>query len=739
MRVRHFARALLLSSALIPSALPPSSALAAESASAPTDQAVLQADEVIYDGDTKTVSAQGHVEIADQGRVLNAEKVVYDQATDKVTAIGHVSVMDANGNVAFADHVVLTDHMRDGALAGFGALIGKNGRLVAATAQRIQGHVIVAAHAAYTPCKICNQPGQRTPVWQVKAERVIYDQTAHRVHFNDATLDVLGVPVLYTPFLSEPDPSVRYASGLLPPVFGNSTKIGYFVRAPVYIALSPSNDLTLAPMFATEGGDVLEAEYRARWNNSGLWLQGSGAYSAQGGLGGSPGAQEYAHLFGSGRIALSDNWRTGFDVQTTSNNAYMRFYDISYLDRLVNDLFVENDSGRSRFNISTYYFQGLRATDQQRLIPYQLPSIDFSYIPLSNVAGGQLRFNINSAEIAREQGPDSQRLTGELRWRLPFVFGWGQLWTFTADARGDVFHVRNDDPINYPNVPTGSHVINRGIPYAELDWRWPFLAQGRGGRSYIIEPVAQFIGQPYGGNPSGIPIEDGDTYEIDDNNIFSASQVPGYGLVESGPRANLGVMAEALFPGGEVQALLGQTFRGRPDPVLASFLGQTGSQSDVVGRFTVKFPHLDVTDRIDFDHSSGALNRHEVYVTGSYGRSSLQVSYVQLPPETVALGLPKREEVNMQGDLNFYQNWQAFAAIRRDLLAGEFLDSEYGLGYEDDCLAISLAYRRKYTFDTTLGVPPSTSVILRLNLKTTGAPIQPFSLFPQDVFGTARN
>ena len=32
----------------------------------------------------------------------------------------------------------------------------------------------------YTPCKICNQPGQRTPVWQVKAERVVYDQVKHR-------------------------------------------------------------------------------------------------------------------------------------------------------------------------------------------------------------------------------------------------------------------------------------------------------------------------------------------------------------------------------------------------------------------------------------------------------------------------------------------------------------------------------------------------------------------------------
>ena len=72
---------------------------------------------------------------------------------------------------------------------------------------------------------------------------------------------------------------------------------------------------------------------------------------------------------------------------------------------------------------------------------------------------------------------------------------------------------------------------------------------------------------------------------------------------------------------------------------------------------------------------------------------------MQLPAEALTLGLPSREQINAQADINFYQNWQAFAAIERDLLAGQMLDTEYGLGYEDECLAISLAYRRKYTFD----------------------------------------
>ena len=192
--------------------------------------------------------------------------------------------------------------------------------------------------------------------------------------------------------------------------------------------------------------------------------------------------------------------------------------------------------------------------------------------------------------------------------------------------------------------------------------------------------------------------------------------------------------AEAIFIGGEAEAIVGQTYRLKPDPIFQAGSGETGTASDVVGRVSIKFPHLDFADRFDFDRGDGTLRRHEIYVTGTYDRSSLQISYVQLPPEAVTLGLGGRQEINVQTDLNFYQNWQAFAAIRRDLLTSQFLDTEYGLGYEDECLAISLAYRRKFTSDAQLGLPPSSSWILRFSLKTGDQPVQPFSLFPQDVF-----
>jgi LPS-assembly protein len=484
-------------------------------------------------------------------------------------------------------------------------------------------------------------------------------------------------------------------------------------------------------MFSTKGGDVLEAEYRQRWNNGGLWLQGSGAYNPNGGLGGTPGAQTYGHLFGSFREDFNDVWHAGSDLQLTSNSGYMRFYDISFLDRLTNDLFVDATPGRSRFSLSSYYFQGLRSTDVTSRIPFVLPKLEVSYIPLHKVAGGTFRFDLNSVAIGRDSQRNDQRLTGEMNWKTPFVFGNGQLWTFVLDARGDAYHF--DVPQNGPPRTTDS-TLERGTAYAALDWRWPFVASDGPDRSYVLQPIAQLIAQPYGGNPAGLRIEDSQDFEFDDNNVFSFNQLPGYDIIESGPRANVGVMAEALLPGGRLDAQLGQTYRLKPDPLFAALSGSSGTSSDVVGSFSIRFPHLDLTDRIDMDRGNGTIRRHEIYVTGTFDRSSLQVSYVQLPQSVASLGLPGREEINVQTDLNVWRNWQVFVAGQRDLTNNQFLNTEYGLGYEDECLAISLAYRQKYTEDLAIGVPPSSSWIFRFSLKTGDTAIQPFSLFPRDVF-----
>jgi LPS-assembly protein len=325
----------------------------------------------------------------------------------------------------------------------------------------------------------------------------------------------------------------------------------------------------------------------------------------------------------------------------------------------------------------------------------------------------------------------------------------GQILTFQADARGDIFRTTNDDLVVFPTIPIKPNYVERGLPYVGLDWRWPFVSGGGGKTSFVVEPLVEVIAAPYGDNPKDIPNDDSTQLALNELNLFSFDPLPGFDVVETGPRANVGLRTEAFFPTGSVELLVGQTFRLKPDPDFTTDTGLSGKSSDEVARLTINFaPHFSLTQQVDVDPDTGTVRRNEVYAEASFGRSSLELSYLRLPPSQVVAQCPPpttppvagvlcsnaRQEVNGQGTLGLWDYWVLYAEARRDLAASQMIDSEVGFGYEDECLGVSLSWRRSYTRDRD--VPPSSSVLFRFNLKTDETTGQTTDIFPRHIFSS---
>ncbi len=709
---------------------------------------LLRADQVDYDLNTSVAVAHGHVEIDYNDRIVEADTVTYDQNKDVVTADGHVVMLAPDGNVAFAKHVVLSDQMRDGVIESMSALIGLNGRMVSPQATRTGGVRVTAQRAEFTPCKVCNKPGQRTPLWSVKANRVVYDEQGHRIYYYNAFINFMGVPVVYTPFFTHPDPTVRHSSGILQPDIGSHSTIGYFLRAPVYIAFNDSQDMTFAPLVSTKGGEQLEAEYRQRWDDGGMWLQASVANDPHAGLYGNLN-QTYSSLFGAGIIPIDNTWHVGFDAQLTSYATYMERYGMgSGAARLTNDLFIEGISGRSRFAITGYFFEGLQANDNNNLFPVVLPLIEYTYIPQSGFLGADFRFDLSTTAATTRIGEDDQRVSAQMTWRWPFVLADGQLVTIQAEVRGDAYHMSNVNALGPTGFPDNQYVT-RGAPYVALDWRWPFVSPGVWGMSaFVVEPIVQLVAAPYGDNPAallqlndaanGVLNGDSADFELDETNIFEFDRLPGYDLVESGPRATVGAQMEALYPSGSVDFLVGQSYRTKANPVLAEVsplagAGFASTTSDLVSRLTINFlPHLSISDRVDIDTDTDTLARNEIYVDASYGRSSLEVNYLRVPPAEQLLGLGTREEIKGQALIGLWDYWLVYAAAQRDLSAGQMISEEVGFGYQDECFGFSLSYLREFTRFRDL--VPSSTVLFRISLQTSEQPVPPTTVFPKHLY-----
>ena len=682
----------------------------------PGRQILLQADEITYDTRANIITAKGHVQIADDSRTLLADEVSYDQNTGVVVASGNVSLQDQSGNVAFADRVELTQDLREGALQGFSALIGKYGRLAALAAERQAGRFTIVDNAVFTPCEICEEDGERMPLWQIRAKRVVHDQAEKEIYFEDASFQFLGTTLLWLPFFSQADPTVKYKSGFLLPDIGSSGTLGTFMKVPYYISLSNSEDITLDPIITSEAGAVMQAEYRKRFDGGGLWLQAAMGYDPNS-RSRPDGSSAVSSLFGSGRLPLDDGWRTGFDVQLSSSKTFLKAYEISYADRLTNDLFVDRVQGRTRFGVTAYYFQGLRDTDIAGEIPLALPFLEYTYIPEERVGGGRLQVDGSALALSRNIGSDVLRGSLDADWRRPFITGNGQMITLQGFLRGDTYYV-NDATFDTPTASQNTETIGRALALAMMEWRYPFVGDTMfKDTTLVVEPIVQLVAATTGGNPVGLPNEDSASFEFNASNLFSPKEAPGLDIWTGGPRSNVGVRATALLPMGYIEGTLGEEFRFATDRFLPTVSGLGERRSDVVGQIKLDFPpNLMLTHQFSIDPTDGTVRRNELYLTARYGRSTIDLGYLKLPESPADPTLGEQEQVNIAATLEVYGNWAIFGSARRDLALDRMIESSIGLKYEDECFTISVGFHRRET--QILNLRPSSSVIFRIGLKT---------------------
>ena len=117
-------------------------------------------------------------------------------------------------------------------------------------------------------------------------------------------------------------------------------------------------------------------------------------------------------------------WSITTSLRAATDKTLTRRYDITDDDQLRNVINVERISPDSYITIAGWAFQGLRAEDVQKQIPFALPAIDARF--RKQLAGGVLQLQANSLSILRLDGQDTQRAFASAEWDLRRLTPWGQ-------------------------------------------------------------------------------------------------------------------------------------------------------------------------------------------------------------------------------------------------------------------------------------------------------------------------
>ena len=144
----------------------------------------------------------------------------------------------------------------------------------------------------------------------------------------------------------------------------------------------------------------------------------------------------------------------------------------------------------------------------------------------------------NTLSLVRDQGQDTQRAFASARWDLKKLTSLGQIVTFSALARGDVYHSAENGLTTTEIYRGNSGWQGRTIGIGAIDVEWPFVGSALGG-TQVFKPRVQLVASPAIKNLE-IPNEDSRAIDLEDSNLFALNRFPGYDRVEDGIRLSYG-------------------------------------------------------------------------------------------------------------------------------------------------------------------------------------------------------
>ncbi len=676
------------------------------------DQASLVANVLRIESDSRLV-AEGAVEIFFQGRKLTASRLIFDRTSDTLSIEGPILLSDGTGIVILADQAELKADMTEGILRSARVVMNQQLQLAASEVMRVGGRYTAMTRVVASSCKVC--AANPTPLWEIRARRVVHDQHERQIYFDQASLRLAGLPIFYIPRLRMPDPTLTRASGFLMPTFHTSSTLGAGVRVPYFVTLGKSRDLTVTPFLTTKGSKTIELRYRQAFKTGDISI--SGTTSRDDLL---PGEMR-AHLSADANFTLPKGFKLRAHGETVSDDAYLLDYGLSSKDRLDSRIEITRTRRNEHIAARVISIQTLRAGEPSDTLAARIADLTwqrrFSLGPLGGQGGlrfqthGHLRGSNLATDTAADadvisDGRDVARARIRADWRRDFIAQNGMILGILGEVAADVYNVSDDAAFG------GQTSRTHGAVAAEL--RWPLVKAGKGGVSHMLEPIAQLVWAPR--STSALLNEDSRLVEFDQGNLFALNRFPGTDAVERGFRANVGVNYLRQDPNGlTIAATMGRVFRAENLMQFTRGSGLDGKTSDWLAAWQVSNQNgLNVTNRVLLDDAL-SMTKAELLLTFDQPRYDIEAGYLYHKADPAEDRTIDTRELVLDGQFALGQaGWTASLSNRYDLEANRASKAAIGFGFHNECLAVDLSLSRRFTSSTS--VRPTTDFAISLEL-----------------------
>ena len=429
----------------------------------PPETAILESDLQSKHGDIAT--ATGSAVLTYEDHVLRADTLTYDKTTGDVTATGHVDLTGGkNDEHIAASHGTYNIHTQTGTFYDVHGSVGlfrataaptvtatNAGIATVKTARTasyqtsnpfvFEGRIVIKTgptdytvyYGSVTSCLLPH------PDWQLFANKIAVSNS--KAKLANSTFKILGIPLLFLPYVTHPVDTQQRQSGLLIPEFGYSSASkdtgskGLTIGEQLYLVLGRSADLTIGTLYYSLRGFSENGTFRYKGAGDNFFnahfsaLQDRGFYSPGVNAAGQTvtifNNQGGEDITSSYRRQITPTIRAAGDAEYLSSFIYREAFTSNFNQAVSTDitsiLYLTDQKNGYSTDIRTDRYEGLKVVQTdfspgEEVKIFHVPSIDFTGLD-HPIPGTPLLWSVTASTTGLKRvEPDFA--TAGLTWRL---------------------------------------------------------------------------------------------------------------------------------------------------------------------------------------------------------------------------------------------------------------------------------------------------------------------------------
>jgi len=671
----------------------------------------LSADKITFYKEDNLITSNGNSKFTDETKnTLAAEIFKYNLKTKTIEAQNKVILIDQKGNQFLLSRIIYNHRKK----RGYGYNI-KAFTADGSYSEAIEGEIdqakqsIILKKSKFTTCDKIFDKGKFCPAWSLVSDQIKHDKKNKKIIHKNSFLKIKNIPVLYAPYISHPDPSVKRQSGFLPPSIKTISNIGRTIKIPYFKVISKDKDLTITPTYYFDENSLIQASYRQA-TKDGFFQAEIGytqGYNDHNKFGRTKGSRNFyfANYKANKKNIIFDKSEIELNIQRLSQENFLKVNKINTklfdesISMLENSFRIESYSSNKKIDIEAGIYENLTVNDNSKYT-YYFPSGIFSINSLkknynlnynSYFQGKKFNNNQKQAYIKNNLSVNSKDflLKSGINNKLKFAF-------YNQNNYNKYFG-ENKDKLKINNNLT--FALHSEVPYAKFSKN-----------SYQIISPKIFLKHTTG----SMQTASSNDKILNFSDIFAMNRTNSLDAIETGTSIGYGINYNYTgnFLDKQNKKLttsfgIGQVLRDVKENKMPVKSSLNKKSSDYAGFFNFNLGNKDILDKnknsinieykFNLDDNLKNLFRNNLNIKQIYNSHQINVTFDE---QNHHIGNNRNLTIGYKKEIgdNYYLNIEN----KKDLINDRSEYKRLSINFENECIITSLSYSQDYYNDKDL-------------------------------------